>query len=298
MKNKSDTFATYHPVVSFFYFSIVIATSMMIMHPVLLILSFAGALSYHAYQSDVRRAVLGIVGTIPMILISAVFNALFSHQGMTLLFYLKNGNPITLESILYGITTGFMLTTVILWFACFNHVMTSDKLIYLFGKLIPAMSLILTMIFRFVPRFIMQAKKVSNAQKGLGRKEKSSIYERVRQGIKILSILVTWELEHGIDTADSMKSRGFGLRGRTNYSRFCMDGRDICFLSAILFCFICLLYSILTKQIKVLFYPMIQINQTTGLTMVTYVIFTITCFLPMMINWVEDMKWNYLKSKI
>jgi hypothetical protein len=51
-----------------------------------------------------------------------------------------------MESIVYGLAAAFMFVTVIIWFSCFNAVMTSDKFIYLFGKVIPALSLILAMV--------------------------------------------------------------------------------------------------------------------------------------------------------
>ena len=70
-----------------------------------------------------------------------------------MLFYLKDGNPVTLESILYGVGSGIMLACVVSWFSVFHAVMTSDKFMYLFGKVIPAFSLLLSMCLRFVPRF-------------------------------------------------------------------------------------------------------------------------------------------------
>lgn len=61
-----------------------------------------------------------------------------------------------------------MMVTVITWFSCCNVVMTSDKFVYLFGKLIPALSLILSMTLRFVPRFTAQIKVVTQAQRCVG----------------------------------------------------------------------------------------------------------------------------------
>lgn len=69
-----------------------------------------------------------------------------------MLFYLKTG-PVTLEAIVYGLVLASMLFISILWFSCYNKVMTTDKFVYLFGRVIPALSLVLSMVFRFVPRF-------------------------------------------------------------------------------------------------------------------------------------------------
>ncbi len=72
-----------------------------------------------------------------------------------MLFYLKTG-PVTLEAIVYGLVLASMLFISILWFSCYNKVMTTDKFVYLFGRVIPALSLVLSMVFRFVPRFGQQ----------------------------------------------------------------------------------------------------------------------------------------------
>ena len=62
-----------------------------------------------------------------------------------------------------------MLAAVALWFSCLSAVMTSDKFIYLFGRMIPALSLVLSMTLRFVPRFKRQFQAVAQAQRYMGR---------------------------------------------------------------------------------------------------------------------------------
>ena len=70
------------------------------------------------------------------------------------------------------------------------------------------------MVLRFVPKFKAQFRVVSNAQKCVGRDvSNGKLLERIRHGIRILSIMVTWALENAIETADSMRSRGYGLKG-------------------------------------------------------------------------------------
>ena len=53
--------------------------------------------------------------------------------------------------MLYGLASAALLSATLLWFTCYNTVMTSDKFIYLFGRVIPALSLVLSMTMRFVP---------------------------------------------------------------------------------------------------------------------------------------------------
>lgn len=90
-------------------------------------------------------------------LLTAILNPIFNHKGLTVLFYLKR-NPVTLESVAYGAASGVMLGSVLLIFSCFNRIITDDKILYLFGRIIPSLAVVLSMALRFVPLFTTQAK--------------------------------------------------------------------------------------------------------------------------------------------
>ena len=218
MKN-TDTFSGYHPLVNFLYFALVLVFSMCLMNPACLAISLAAAFAYNLYLNGRRALKLALCVMLPLLLLTAVINPAFNHQGATILTYLPSGNPLTLESIIYGLAAASMLIAVILWFGCYSAVLTSDKFVYLFGRLIPALSLVLSMTLRFVPKFKAQLGQVSLAQQCVGRDAGSgSLLQRLKNAITILSIMVTWALENAIETADSMKSRGYGLPGRTAFS--------------------------------------------------------------------------------
>ena len=207
MPNR-DAFSSYHPVINFMYFALVLVFSMFFMHPVSLLISLAGAIAYHLYLNGRKALRFQLLFLLPMALMAALINPAFNHEGATLLAYLPSGNPLTLESIAYGFAAAAMLAAVVLWFSCYTAVMTSDKFVYLFGRVIPALSLVLSMTLRFVPKFKAQIQVVSEAQRCVGRDvSNGSVLQRLRNGITILSIMVTWALENAIETADSMKSR-------------------------------------------------------------------------------------------
>ena len=155
-----DTFSLYHPFINFFYFCVVLLFSMFNQHPVFLGISYAGAFSYAVLLNGWKKtAKQSFLFTLPCWTIIALMNPLFNHYGVTMLYYVESsGNWITLESLVYGIVLGAVMFVVIQWFSCYNKIMTTDKFIYLFGKLIPALSLILSMALRFVPRFLGQLK--------------------------------------------------------------------------------------------------------------------------------------------
>lgn len=293
-----DEFSTYHPIVNMVFFVGAIGIGMFMMHPIFLALSFAAAISYQFMQTG-TRGWKTVVWMLPFFVLAAGMNALFTHQGMTLLFYLNNGNPVTLEAILYGLAAGTMLVGVLLWFTCFNRVITSDKLTYLFGKLVPALSLLLSMIFRMIPKLQKQLKQVSMAQKGIGRdSSEGNLWLRIRNGMKMLSIITTWSFESSVQTADSMRARGYGLRGRTNYVKYRMTGRD---RRALLFCIVTLgivFWGKASGTITFYYYPAISWNQTTPAAIAVYVAFGLFLFLPIICNIWEDARWKYIRSKI
>lgn len=296
---KSDAFSSCHPLIGFFYFVLVIGCSMFVMHPVFLALSCGSGFCYYLYLKGKKAVKTALWLMLPVLLLFAAINPLFNHQGVTLLYYFKTGNPLTLESILFGLASGVMLVCVLNWFSCYQVIMTSDKFIYLFGRLIPAMSLIFSMVLRFVPKFKNQIQKVSEAQRCIGRDvTNGNIFARAKHGMKILSIMVTWALENSVETADSMKSRGYGLRGRTNFSIFRFDTRDRSLLGILILGGGIILTGITTKTVHCLYYPALIINPLTPAAATVYICYGLLCFLPMILNITEDIKWHYLRSEI
>lgn len=164
MQNR-DVFSSYHPLVAMLYFVLVLFFTMCLLHPVSLLISLLTATLYALLLNGGTALRKSLRYLLPMLLLAILLNPAFNHAGMTILCYLPSGNPLTLESILYGIAAALMLVAVMLWFRCYTVVMTSDKFIYLFGRIIPALSLVLSMTLRFVPRFKAQLQQVLEAQK-------------------------------------------------------------------------------------------------------------------------------------
>ncbi len=292
-----DAFSGYHPFVNLIYFLIVIGCTMFYMHPVFLGLSLVGSLLYSVYLKGAKTLKVFLFGMLPSCLLMAVINPLFNHEGATMLFYLKNGNPITLESIVYGVASGVMLAGVVSWFSVFNEVMTSDKFMYLFGKAVPAFSLMLSMALRFVPRFQGQIKRVARAQQCIGRNvTNGKLYERAGHGMRILSITTTWALENSVETADSMKSRAYGLRGRSNFTLFRFDNRDGALTAFLLGGAALLMYLCGTRQVRILYFPLFTVNRATPAAAAAYLLYGSLCALPVVLNIMEDIKWRSLRS--
>lgn len=295
----SDTFSSYHPVVNFAYFTSVILYGMLFLHPIPLGIALISAFTYSVMLNGKRAVRFNLFALLPMMFLMAALNPAFNHQGRTILFYLKNGNPVTFESILYGAAAACMFAAVILWFSCYNKVMTSDKFIYLFGRIIPSLSLILSMVLRFVPRYTAQIKVISNARKCIGRDaSQGNIIRRARNGIRILSVMTTWALENAIETADSMRSRGYGLPKRTSFSLFRFDNRDTAMLAAVMCLIMIVSAGGMAGWNTMRFFPSIKAARITFFSMAEYCAYFILCMLPVFMNIVEDVKWKHIKSRI
>lgn len=294
---NKDAFAGYHPAVNMLYFVLVIGFSMFFMHPVCLAISLFCAFTYSVYLNGRKAIRFNLIFMLPLLIITALLSPLFSHQGGTILTYLPDGNPLTLESIMYGIAAAVMLITVISWFSCFNSIMTSDKFIYLFGRIIPALSLILSMALRLVPRFKAQIKVISDAQKCVGRSvTNGNILQKARHGIRILSIMVTWALENAIETADSMKSRGYGLPGRTAFSIFRFDRRDGYAAVFILVCAAVVIAGVATGTYYFRYYPTIK-GEWGGATFIVFAAYIALGAFPIILNIKESLVWRRIESK-
>ena len=295
---KTDVFAGFHPVVNLLYFVAVIGFAMFFMHPVCLGVSLVCAAAYAIYLSGAKALRVGLVYLLPMLLFTAGMNPLFNHAGMTILTYLPNGNPVTLESVLYGIASAVILITVIAWFACWNAVMTSDKFIYLFGRVVPALSLILSMALRLVPRFRAQIKIISDAQKCIGRDVSSGkLLQRIRHGARILSIMVSWALENAIETAESMNARGYGLPGRTAFSIFRFERRDGLALGYILTCAGVVIAGAVSGAYHFRYFPSVRGQWSGAGTFAVFAAYLALCALPIILNLKEDFAWKRIELR-
>ena len=183
-----NTFATYHPIIEFGFFCAVIGIGMFMIHPVFLAIGASAAFTYAVITGGKGSLKFTLCFLLPMILFIMVVNPLVNHQGMTVLFQLKY-SYVTLEAVIYGLMMGLMLAAVLLWFSSYNKVMTSDKFTYLFGRIMPSISLVFTMVMRFIPNYQIQIKKIADARKAAGEPPQGKTKkDKINSGMKIISI--------------------------------------------------------------------------------------------------------------
>ena len=221
-----DAFSKCHPAVNFLFFVGAIGTSVMIQHPVYLLVGIITGATYYLLLNG-RKGWKMIFGLVPLLLFLTAINPLFNTYGQTPLYYLF-GRPYTLEALCYGAALGGVFVAMLLWFGCYNKVLTSDKFTSLFGSLIPSISLLLVMILRMIPNFIRKTQGIIGARKSIGKGagEAATSKEKLSDGMTVLGALTSWALEGSVITGDSMRARGYGCAKRTSFMIYRMKAHD------------------------------------------------------------------------
>ena len=262
-------------------------------------ISGAGLLSGFLYYL-VKNGIRGLKNVLWIFIVpivGAALNPLFMHNGVTVLFVL-NDNPITLEAALFGLSSGIMIAAVLMWFASFNQIMTSDKLLYIFGTVSPKVALILSMTLRYIPLYKQQITKTNNAQKAMGLYKDENLIDKLKGGIRIFSVMVTWALENGVITADSMTARGYGIGKRSRFAIFKWEKQDYMLLGASLALLIASGVAGVTGRFSIEWYPKIIPAEGGVIAIVSLAAFAILCIIPDYLQIKEETRWRSLQSRI
>src|SRR5699024_7292589 len=114
------------------------------------------------------------------------------------------------------------------------------------------------MALKFIKLFKAQIKKVNATQRTLGLYTSDSMTDRILSGIRTFNSILTWSLENAIHQADAMKARGYGLKGRTNFSIFTFQKRDGLVLAFILVLFIVTMTAYINGTFQFFYYPLMD----------------------------------------
>lgn len=290
-------FTSYHPVVLFLYYVLAVCFSMFSMHPVIILSSIFGAFLFFGALNGRKKLISELIFFCLLFVLVAMTNPLFVHNGETILFFM-NDNPITLEAMIYGVSASGMIVGVMVWCRCYSQILTTDKFLYLFGKLIPKLGLVLTMAFRFLPLFKRQIQKIHQTQKTMGLYATDSIPDRIGGGIRVFDSLIGWSMENSLDTADAMKARGYGLKGRSNFSLFQFSKRDGILLGSLIGNAVILLVGFLSGTYEFFYYPYLAEIKMDVLSVIQYLAILFFFCVPGIVEWKEKITWKYLKLKI
>lgn len=143
-------------------------------------------------------------------LLTIPFSALTSHQGNLVLLSLPAnwpvvGGPITAESLLYGLTTGLQIITLLLSFAVFNVAVDQARLLRMTPAFIYQMGVVSAIAVGFVPQMVAAWQTIREAQQVRGHRVRG-----LRDLLPLIMPLLITALERAMRLAESMEARGFG----------------------------------------------------------------------------------------
>lgn len=258
-----------HPLVNLVYFVAVIIFSVKLMNPLCIATSLFSSLSYLILLKSRFKK-----WTAPLIVAISILYPLFNHEGSTILAYFPDDNPLTKESIIYGFAMSMKVTSTLCWLICSIRVMTTDKLLYLSGKIHPSLSLIFSMTLRFTPRFVKRMRETFRFKNAISG---TNILKRPSLWLSVFSMTVTWSAENSIDLSDSMKSRGYGTGKRTFFSPYSFKKGDLYSITVILILLLLIFVFLATGHMKFRYFPLacFSFDTITGFT--AYFVF---CMFP------------------
>ena len=122
--------------------------------------------------------------------------------------------------------------------------------------------------------------------------------DRVKRTVGQVSMLTTWALENSIETADSMRARGYGLPGRTNYSGFKMRKKDEVMMAFLAVICISLAAGRAAGNMSFYAYPVIVTSVMDMREAAMFIVYSLMCWLPALMMAEEEMEWKRSRSRI
>ena len=288
-------FEACHPAVNLLYFAAVITGMIAFRHPVFLGISFLCAFAYSLRRNRWKALVFNLI-LIPLTVLFAFYYSSYHHFGMTELRLNFVGNRMTLESLVYGLVLGFVIAGTMIWMSCVYSVFTTDKVVYLFGKVSPRLSLFLAILLRMVPRIKQEGRRINTARRGVGKgTDQGNLLQRTVNSIRIFSMLISWTIGALATASDSMRSRGSVLRGRTAFSIYRFDNRDRAYVIGLFACLTITAMGYLLRQTRMVYDPRLQWTPLTVMSYAFYLGYAVFCLMPLGLELYTE--WRFRRAR-
>lgn len=288
---RIDAFSKYHPAVNLVFFVGAISLGAFLQHPIYLLTGLLASGIYYLILNG-RNGIKMLLAMIPLFTFIVLFNPIVNTRGNNILFYIGE-RTYTLEAFIYGAVIATIFVMMVMWFGCYNKVLTGDKFTCLFSNIMPALSLVFVMVLRMIPNLIRKAKQIIGVRASLGKE-----LQDFQSGITVLSVLTSWALEESVVTADSMKARGYGTSKRTSFAVYRMTKSDW-LLSA----WMCIFWGIMVLfaakgSTYAKFFPKMEWTSVSGVNSIGFIAYVGYIFIPVLLNCKEEIHWNILRLRI
>lgn len=294
----TDAFSKRHPAVNFLFFLGAIGFGVTLQHPAYLLAGILSAGIYYLLLKG-KKGWKAILGLLPMFLLLTGINPLLNTYGQRVMFHVFR-RPYTLEALLYGGAIAAVFLVTMLWFGCYNQVLTGDKFTSLFGSVIPSLSLLLVMVLRMVPNLIRKTQQITGARKSIGKgaAENAGTAEKLRDGMTVLGTLTSWALEGSVVTGDSMRARGYGCAKRSSFMLYRMTGVDWCLLALMLLLAGTVIGFAACGSTAATFTPVLSLAPVRGINALGLAAYCVYLLIPTLLHIKEALQWHISRSKI
>ena len=293
-----QAFERRHPWVNFIFFACAAILSALCLHPVFIVISLVSSLAFAVANRGKAALKTFFCALLPAAVFVVGLNFLTAHYGVTVLGTLKNGNSLTAESLAYGSALAGAIVSLLLWFISFNKIMTEEKILHLTGRLFPGLTFFIMSVLRFVPMYSVMLKETQQARLALDPDRSYNRAGKFKTALASLSGVVTRALESSVETADSIKGRGYGIRRRKSYSQYKLTPFDVLFSAFMILLFVLIIILRHFGAGAVSYNPIIYIHKFDLNTAIMAVLYTLFMFTPLIYDLIQVIKWHRLYSKI
>jgi len=288
-------FHSFHPFVQFAYYICVATLAFYFKHPVFLLTSCLILICVNLTHDGGRAFRQWIPALLTMSILIMVLNPFLVSRGTNILFYFR-GKQVTLEATMYGVVMALSIAIILIMFISFNLILNGNRFLFLFARILPRTAFLTMLSIRFVPLLRRRLSEINAVQRirGLSLTE-GNLRERAKAGMLKTQILLTWSLEEAIQTADSMKARGYGIGKKTAYIPYRMEKRDWAWLILLGLLFLVCMIGGLLGYGKIIIYPELGTLQFYLLDWVLFGCMIILHSFPLIVEGKEQLKWISLK---
>lgn len=300
-REKNNLFHQLHPFTAVSFIGVVFLLALLFSHPVYLLALFVVVGLVIIAAGIVPQWIGYLKFTLSMIMFLMVINALFVHAGSTVLFTgpklpIVGKTEITLEALAYGAGMGIRLLVIISVFCLYTYAVHPDKVLKLFSRWGNQSVLAITLSTRLFPLITQDFKRIREIQRCRGvRFDTGRWWERIKNSVPIISVLLLSCLERSLQLAESMHARGYGSGPRTYFQHDLWRPRDGMILATACISLGVGIWTAFTGLSTYSYYPRMEMISLNSIKLAG--VLTGLLAMPALLSWGWK-KWPLLRSKI
>ena len=180
-----------------------------------------------------------VLWSLPLAVFMFVLNPVFYHGGETILFSIGRTN-FTLEAVENGLYCALLILCTTLIFTVLGGIISEEKFLYVFGRILPKTALMISMIFKHFDLLSESYKQCRDMAKISGIYENDkTLLDKLKTNAVIFEAFTGAALEGSLDTALSLSSKGYYNKNKTKIKLYHFKVYDFIFIVASTLIFVC-----------------------------------------------------------